>query len=542
MEAESGTPTGGEASSPYIVRPAGEPPGTAPSPAGPPEDPWRSGPVRAKLPTADLLAVLLGNATLLGVGYLFLRRWRLALLALAGTTALVIALGATAGSPIVLVALAVWCAAMVGHGWWLVRGSSPAARPWSQRIVAGVVVVSLLALVVGLHTATERTVSDAAEAHAAGDCEQASALLENLGPVDRAMNGPMALEGAADLEACGLLLDAREIERAGWSHRPAAAAAVATYMRHPNAQWEGAGPRRAELLLDAAYDREGVHRKAMRAGFEQLTTTLDETPGQAGRVESVVGDFLADLAEERDHCAVRGLVEWVDGQDWAAPALAEPVAAASGEVPRRVLGCARALADADRLTASRDAYQAFLQDFRSDRRADAASAELYDVITGIQRKNVRDLLDTYQYCADPAPYRGADPYRRNARNPMRVFGMDPTAHDFPRSWQANGLKNMVLVACVDGPKRGSYQDTCLYESDASPFGSDVRFYASRFDVRLYEVRTGRRVASFTEEFGEPCPPSIWVESFIPDFFVPPETKRSAFTSAEVRGMFGDYQS
>lgn len=514
MDAESGTtptvgearPTAGEASSPYAPRPG-----------------------------ADLLAVLLGNVTLLGLGYVFLRRWRLALLALAGTTALVIALGATAGSPLVLTALALWAAAMVVHGWVLVRGSLPGARRWSQRIVAGVVVVALVALVVGLRTGTERTVRDAAAAHTAGDCERASRLLMRLGPADRTVHGPLALRGETDLEACGLLLDAEAEQADGL----AAADALAVYMRHPNARWEGAGPRRAELLLDAAYDGV-VDQKTLEAGFEQLSTTLEEAPGQAGRVQSVAEGFLADLAEEQDHCAVRDVVEWVDGQEWTAPPLAEPVAAASDEVPRRVLGCARTLADADELTRSRHTYEAFLEDFRDDRRAEVASDELYDVITAIQRKHVSNLLNGSRYCGDPRPYRGAEPYRRAGGNPMRVYGIDAATH-FPRSWRATSLDDMVLVACVDGPKKGSYQDTCLYESDASPWGSEVRFYASRFDVKLYEVRTGRQVAAFSDEFGEPCPPSILVESYV-DFFVPPESTRSSFTSAELRGMFEVYQN
>jgi hypothetical protein len=516
MDAESGTPTAGEASPPYAVRPGRR--------------------------TADPVAVLLGNASLLGLGYLFLRRWRLALLALAGTTALVIALGVTAGSPVVLTALVVWGAAMVVHGWVLVRRSLPAARPWSQRIVAGAVVVALVALVIGLRTATERTVHDAAAAHTAGDCERASTLLERLGPADRTVHGSVALRGEANLEACGLLLDALALADPDVAGPQDAADAVAVYMRHPNALWEGAGPRRAELLLDSAYDEGAVDQKALEAGFEQLATTLDEAPGEAGPVESVVEGFLADLAEEPDHCAVRDVVEWVDGQDWTVPELAEPVAAASDEVPRRILWCARTLADADELTRSRHTYEALLRDFPSDRRADVASDELYDVITGIQRKHVRDLLTAHRYCANPEPYRGAAPYRRSGANPMRVYGIDPVAHAFPRPWRAKSLDDMVLVACVDGPKNGSYQDTCLYESDASPWGSEVRFYASRFDVKLYEVRTGRQVAAFSDEFGEPCPPSILVESFISDFFVPPETKRSSFTSGDLRGMFEVYQN
>ena len=514
MDPESGTPpAGGEASSPYIVRP--------------------------ERPTADLFAVLLGNATLLGLGYAFLRRFGLLATALAGTVVLVGILAAAPGAPGWLIVLAVWWLVMVVHGWWLARPGrvTPAERPLTQRIVAGAVVVALVATVVGLRIDTTRTVDDAAQAHAAGDCDRAIELLERIGPTDRVVHGSKALEGEADLAACGLLLEAD----ASWGSERDAAAALVVYMRHPNAVWEGAGPRRAELLLDTAYDGRGVHQRVLEAGFGQLETTLDEVPGQAGRVESVAEAFLADLAEEPDHCAVRDVVEWVDGQDWTAPELAEPVAAASDEVPRRILGCARTLADANELTASRNTYEAFLHDYRDDRRAGAASDELYDVVTAIQRKQVRKLLNADRYCANPAPYRGAAPYRRNGGNPMRVFGINPVAHAFPRPWRASSLEDMVLVACVDGPKDGSYQDTCTYESDIGPFGSDVDFYASRFEVKLYEVRTGRLVAAIWDEFGEPCPPKILVKSYT-SIFVPPDTKRSSFTSAELRGMFEVYQN
>ncbi|GHH76176.1 hypothetical protein [Promicromonospora soli] len=517
-------------------------------------------PARNERPEPDLVAVLLGNATLLGLGYIYLRRWGLALLALAGTALLVIVLAAAAGSAAAVTALAVWWAAMVAHAWWLARRARSAAGPaaavgaaavitegpgrtrsWPRRIVAGAVVVALAATVVGLRVGTAQTVHDAADAHAAGDCERATKLLDRLGPTDRVVYGSKALEGAADLEACGLLLDALALGEQDPPQPEEAAAAVATYMEHPSALWEGAGPRRAEYLLDDAYVSGQVDERALEAGFEQLTTTLDTTPSQAGPVESVAEAFLADLAEDPDDCAARDVVEWVDGQDWSAPELAGPVAAASGEVPRRVLECARTLAATGRLKVARHTYEAFLRDFRTDRRADAASGELYDVVTGLQRRNVRDLLSAGRYCSNPQPYRDASPYRGGGTNPMRVFGISPATHGFPRSWRAHDLDDMVLVACVDGPRKGSYQDTCLYEDDLNPFGSDVSFYASRFDVQLYEVRTGRKVADFSDEFGEPCPPSILVESYT-SYFSPPGWKRSSVTSAEIRGMFENYQS
>lgn len=504
-----------------------------PDPAYPPRPPRRA---------PDPVAVVLGNATLLGFGYLFLRRWRLALLALAGTTALLVALAATTGSGQVLAGLAVWWVAGTGHGWWLVRGVRPTGTRWGQRAVAAGVVVALVGVVVVQHGATERTVADAAAAHATGDCERTSELVRGLDAADRAVNGPAVRGAAADLEACELLLEARGLVQPGVPDRTDAAEVAAAYLRHPGARWSGAGPWRADLLLRSAYsDSHGPDQGALEAGFDQLEASLAETPDEAGEVRAVVEAFLTRLAEVEDHCAVRDVVEWVDAGDWAGPEVAEPVAAAADEVPRRVLGCARDLADADEITASRRTYEAFLRDHRDDRRAGVASDELDDVVTAIQRKKVARLLDTGRYCAHPEPYRGATGYRRKGGNPMQVFGIKPAAHDFPRPWLAGDVDDTVLVACVDGPKRGSYQETCAYESDLFPYWSDVRFYASRFDVRLYEVRTGKQVEAFSDEFGDPCPPSILVTTF-GSFATPPETKRSAFDSADLRGMFEVYQS
>lgn len=53
----------------------------------PPRPPVPAEPPRPPAP-ADPWAVALGNATLLGIGYLLLRRWRLAAIAVLGTAVL----------------------------------------------------------------------------------------------------------------------------------------------------------------------------------------------------------------------------------------------------------------------------------------------------------------------------------------------------------------------------------------------------------------------------------------------------------------------
>ncbi|MCG0287058.1 hypothetical protein [Streptomyces sp. PSAA01] len=76
------------------------------------------------------MAVALGNASLLGAGYLLLRRRGLAVLAVAVTVVLVCLLVSTA-DPAYEVAAGAWWAAAIAHGWFLARGE--AARDGGRR-------------------------------------------------------------------------------------------------------------------------------------------------------------------------------------------------------------------------------------------------------------------------------------------------------------------------------------------------------------------------------------------------------------------------
>src|SRR5436190_1029373 len=129
--------------------------------------------------TPDPIAVALGNASLLGVGYLMLRRRGLALAAVAGTAGLVCGLVTTA-SPSYEVAVLVWWAAAVVHGWFLARGGGGRVtvlrtkrtknRQRRQRLVALGITLPVLLAVGLLRFDAFRIGRSVTEARESGDC------------------------------------------------------------------------------------------------------------------------------------------------------------------------------------------------------------------------------------------------------------------------------------------------------------------------------------------------------------------------------------
>jgi hypothetical protein len=82
----------------------------------------------------DPLAVALGNASLLGVGYLMLERRKLAVAAGAVTVVLVSALVSVARSWCEVVVL-LWWAAVIVHGWFLAGGrQEPLPHRYGHRL------------------------------------------------------------------------------------------------------------------------------------------------------------------------------------------------------------------------------------------------------------------------------------------------------------------------------------------------------------------------------------------------------------------------
>lgn len=388
----------------------------------------------------DRLAVVLGNATLLGIGYLFLGRSVLAGCAVVGTCAAFVGLALTPGEPWwIVIILGLWWVAMVVHAWFLTGANtvSPAGPVLWQRIVAARTTV---------------------------------------------------LDGRAELEACGVLLDALA------QGDPATAAErLQTYLDHPSAAWEGAGPERAERLLAAGN---------LTDGFGQLRTTLSTAPDQSGAVRKVVETFLADLGDGRSPCEVLKTDEWVRDRKDDPPELAEPIAAVADEVPERVLACAREQAKADQLTEAGATYEEFLDRFGDHKKARTARSEQYDVDTAVQRAEALAALTGNTYCKDPVAYRGAPAYAGSDPHKAWWFGI-PECRTLPSRWDARDIDEAELVVCLHDVGRGSYLETCQYTADDTVL--TARFHAWKFHIAAYSLRTGKAVERYTTQIGDPCP-------------------------------------
>ncbi|WP_152521269.1 hypothetical protein [Nocardiopsis ganjiahuensis] len=471
---------------------------------------------------------MIGNATLLGIGYMLMRRPVLAIASLLGSIGL---LALIAVYPYVLVwrvLLPVWWAAVVAHTWWSAPQKDPVLRGvensvWRKRVLAAACLI--LVLLAWVRFDSWAITRDAEVAHADGDCDRAVASLRWLGAAHGVVHSSVASRGEEEREACELLIDA--LDTLG---RPAAAEKLEAYLDHPGSLWDGAGPERAGLLLEAVMDSndevledDDPALATMEDAFAQLSVTLQSTPGQSERVGEVVESFLAALVEAPP-CRTKEIDTWLFAQTWEEPELTEMVAPEADQVPIRMFGCADELGSTS-VEAAYAAYQEFLTVHPEH---------------ALATKAAESLLSDGGYCEYPAAYPGAPAYEGGGPHAMWTVGIDPDEYDFPGSWQAETTDETVLVVCAEGPERGSLQQTCAYEpgeSQLEPRGFvEVDFYASEFTVEAYELRSGELVADYSAEVGDPCPGVLEYGSS-PYLDIVPDEYDSDYSDADVRAIF-----
>ncbi|WP_026922195.1 hypothetical protein [Glycomyces arizonensis] len=463
----------------------------------------------------DPFAALIGNATLLGIGYLLLGRRRAAAMTLVVTIWLVAFVAASPQSPWWRIVLAAWWIATMLHTFWLVRperGRAPEAplvdlhEPEARRrgrVFAGAVVCLMAMAVVGIRFDGAQIMEAAEAAHRDGDCEGATAATASLDATHRVADAAVVRAAAENDEACELLLAAFDRDDPLES-----AETLQSYMEQPGALWEGAGPARADRLLRGALAPLNEWSIGIvRSAFDVLASTLDASPDQSAAAREVVEGFLENLADHQaeEACEVKAVHDWLFNEHWGHPELDEPVAAVGDQVPPVLLGCAREQFEGGMLDAAQDLYGQFLADFPDHELAPEAAAELEQVETAIEREHVSGLLSGGDYCGSPAPYRAAEPYDEGGTNPMWLFGLDSEA-DLPGSWTTNAVDETVLVVCVEGPERGSFIESCEYEEvGTGDYLGSVRFYANEFTVEAYELKTGERIERYSVELGGECP-------------------------------------
>lgn len=482
----------------------------------------------------DPLTAILGNATLLGIGYLLARRPRTAALALAATATLVCLTALHPHEPGWRLLLAAWWVVMVVHAWWItlpLPDEDPAppgerAPRWRGRALAAVCVV--LVALSWLRLDTWAITRDAAAAHTDGDCDLALDSLRWLSPAHGLAHDAAHARGARERRSCALLTSALAT-----LHHDEAARLLDQYQSSPGALWEGAGPERAERLLDGvvrgvanARERHGASAGLSEEGtaavddaFAQLTTTLRTVPGQDARVREVAHDFLAEL-DGMSPCGATDIDQWLLDQTWEETALADAVATQADSVPTRMHACAHELTGPERAEVLQGLLTAY---------PDHALA----------RSSAEDLIGGGAYCEFPVAYPAAPAREGDGPHAMRMSGMDPGEYGFDESWVADSVDEAVLAVCVSEPERGDFQETCWYEGGAYALRDTVQvdFYATEFTVQAYELRTGKLVEDYSAQIGDPCPDVLEYETSFDFDTGPPSEYDSRYSDADLRAVF-----
>ncbi|WP_280264796.1 hypothetical protein [Nocardia wallacei] len=153
--------------------------------------------------SADRWAIALGNASLLGIGYLLAGRRTAAVGPGFVTALLVVFLAGAARSVWAEVAVLLWWVTVVTHGWLLAaRRPAPSARVWRQRIIALAAAIPVLAAVVLLRVDAARVGTQLARAREAGDCAAVAAGADRVHAGHRLADAPLTDTVDRSVRAC----------------------------------------------------------------------------------------------------------------------------------------------------------------------------------------------------------------------------------------------------------------------------------------------------------------------------------------------------
>ncbi|MEQ4304984.1 hypothetical protein ABNF97_26985 [Plantactinospora sp. B6F1] len=419
----------------------------------------------------DPLAAALGNASLIGVGYLMLGRIRLAVAATLVSVVLVASLvwGARSGWAEIVVLL--WWVALVGHAWLLAGGRRPGAVQRDQRLVALAVTVPVLLAVGFLRfdaAGIERTVT---EARGSGDCARALTALDRVSFGHRVADAPLTVRGERSVEACQRLRAAEQ-----------------------------------RLASGLTGDPDGL-----KAGFDELGAVLVDLPGHEKMVDATLDRFLGELPTD-DPCRTATVTDWLRQRPATNNALDRATEVVARTAPAALVDCADGLMAGSEWEAARTRYQQLLDQYPGQELNARAVEGVKRAGLAIELANVRSLLDgpassRPAYCTKPAPYSAATPYTKGRTNRALFYGDDEYTKKLPATWRAADVTAAVLIVCVGRKEYGTTVRTCPYENKISKrFPTYVAFRKIAIPVQAYELRTGKLVFNSKVQIsGASCP-------------------------------------
>ncbi|MEV0779759.1 hypothetical protein [Streptomyces sp. NPDC050428] len=478
----------------------------APPPYPPPYPP--SYPPRLGAHVYDPLAVGLGNASLLGLGYFMMGRRKLAVAAVTGSAVLVSVLVSVA-RPWCEIAVLGWWVAVVAHGWYAAgRGAGgrhglrgPALR--KRRLIAlGVTVPVLLGVGLLRYDASriERSVDEARES---GDCARVLAAQGRVWFGHRAADAPLTARGDRTVDACQRLRTAK-----------------------------------GELTAGSAGDIG-----ELKAGFDTLSSVLAE-PGNDRTAGVVLDGFLDGVPEGKNPCDAVTVTDWLSNRPPTRDALDRSRDAARRAAPAALVGCGDDLTAARDWAKARTNYQRLLDGYPGHELAADARKGVRKATLTIELAHVRGLLEDTtggtraDYCSKPAKYSGAPPYRKGVNRAM-FTGNDEYTDKLPARWRTTDAARAVLVVCADDDKNGDGVQTCPYENKLTPnFPRNVTFHKIAIPVKVYELRTGKLVADRRVQIsGTSCPRVLSYTTYGPTDFGPPSDQYVKASKDDVRSAF-----
>jgi hypothetical protein len=450
----------------------------------------------------DPFAVAVGNASLLGAGYLLLGRRRLAVTTGLVTLGLLAVLGTTVRTGWFEVVVLIWWAGLIGHGYLLARGQGPRAVLAGQWLAALAVTVPVLLTVTLVRSDAAAIGREVADARQGGDCAQALRALDRVWLGHRLADAPLAVRGERTGAAC------RTLRRAG------------------------------DQLTTAL----GGDLGALRAGYDTLGSVLAEAPGHQAMVVAVLDGFLARLPTA-DLCETAAVTDWLRERPASRDVRDRSAAVVARTAPAALTGCGDARLAAKDWPAARDRYQQVLKRYPGDPHTARARAGLKQATLAIELANVRRLLrgstgSRPEYCSTPARYSGAAPYRKGTNRAL-FFGNSKYTGKLPSGWRTTDPARAVLVVCAETEDYGTAVRTCPYENKTfREFPVQVTFHKIAIPVRVYELRTGKLVANRKVQInGRSCPRVLRYTTFLTSDFGPPSQVYVSASKARVRAGF-----
>ncbi|WP_344239519.1 hypothetical protein [Kribbella hippodromi] len=435
-----------------------------------------------KLPSTQLhdpLAVAVGNASLLGLGYFLIRRWIFGALGLLGTIIL-IALLVTQRQTGYEFGLIAWGLLQVVHGWFLAYRQPLRKADLTKRLIALGVTAGVLGGFAFERYDTQRIDNQAVAARDAGNCDGVRAAQAKYNVGHRLGNAPRTVRVEGDVSACDRL-------------------------------------DTAESKLRIATSTADVN--ALDEQFGVLSDVLNQ-PGQTQTVGKVVDGFVSELPTS-DPCRTIELAGWLRARKPSGTVLDRATTVVPKIEPAALLGCADASAAKALWPDALRTYQLLLTRYPQAEQAARAKAGVqkanYEILQAQIRQElerVRELVRSGEYCSSPAKFSPAPRIRAGVNRAM-FEGSSEYPAKLPSQWKGTTADNTALIVCVGSKGTGPAVRTCRYTPIVGGgSATNVTFHNITVGVKVYELRTGSLIRTGTIQItGTVCPATISYMTF-----------------------------